>query len=239
MPLVGADVGREIELPSTVAHHALRVLRLGPGDPLTLFTGGGGEFAAVVTHADKRAAWARLETFDPVERETRLAITLAQGLPANDAMDFALRKAVEIGVAAFQPVVTERGARFPADARGEKRIAHWRQIVVAACEQCGRNRLPRVHDVLTLPEWLQQRDRARPGLVLAPHATLSLAQWPGGDVDAADLLIGPEGGLSDDECARAGSAGLTAVRAGPRILRTETAGPAALAALQALWGDWR
>ena len=238
-PLDRGDAGREIALPATVAHHALRVLRLAIGDPLVLFTGAGGEFAAVLTRADKRDAWVRLETFDPVERETPLAFTLVQGLAANDAMDFALRKSVELGIAAIQPVVTTRSARFPPDGRGEKRLAHWRQVVVAACEQCGRNRLPPVHDVRTLPDWLQLRDRARPGLVLVPRAALALAQWPGGSIADADLLVGPEGGLTDDECARAAAAGLTPVRAGPRILRTETAGPAAIGALQALWGDWR
>jgi len=231
------DVGHECVLPDDVAHHALRVLRLAVGDALTLFTGEGGEFAATLTRADKRQAWVRVEGFDPVEREAPLAVTLAQGLAANDAMDYAVRKAVELGVAAIQPVVTARSARFPGDARGDKRLAHWRQIAVAACEQCGRNRVPPVHEVAALPAWFAARPGGRPGLMLAPQSSAALPAWPKPQ-GPFDLLVGPEGGLVEEELARGQRAGLTPIRLGPRVLRTETAGTAALAAIHVLWGDF-
>ena len=119
-----------------------------------LFTGAGGEFAATLTRADKRDAVARIDAFDPVERESDFPVTLVQGIAANDAMDHAVRRAVELGAAAIQPVLTARSARVPDGERGEKRLAHWRQIVIAACEQCGRNLVPVVHDVVTLERWL-------------------------------------------------------------------------------------
>ena len=233
-----ADVGHECALPDAAAHHALRVLRLALGDPLTLFTGMGGEFAATLVRADKKHAGVRIDRFDDIEREARLQVTLAQGIAANDAMDYAVRKAVEMGAAALQPLLTARSARFPEDARGDKRLAHWRQIAVAACEQCGRNRVPPVHEVATLPAWLAARPAGRPGLMLAPQASVALPAWPA-PTGPFDLLIGPEGGVTEDELARAARAGMTAVRLGPRVLRTETAGTAALAAVHALWGDFR
>jgi 16S rRNA (uracil1498-N3)-methyltransferase len=236
--LRSTGAGREVVLPDAVAHHALRVLRLAVGDALTLFTGEGGEFAATLTRADKRQAWARLDRFDPVEREAPLAVTLVQGVAANDAMDYAIRKAVELGAAAVQPVVTARGARFPADARGAKRLAHWRQITVAACEQCGRNRVPPVREVVALAQWLAARPSGRRGLMLAPEASVALAAWPV-PTGPFDLLVGPEGGVTDAEIAGAVRAGLTPVRLGPRVLRTETACTASLAAIHALWGDFR
>ena len=168
-PLDPSAAGSEYALPDAPAHHALRVLRLSVGDPLTLFTGAGGEFAATLVRAGKRDAWVRLDAFLPVERESALAVTLVQGIAATDAMDTIVRRAVELGVAAIQPAVSARGARFPAGAHGDKRLAHWRQVAVAACEQCGRNRVPEVHDVIELADWLRARDahaaghRARPG----------------------------------------------------------------------------
>lgn len=232
------DVGREITLPAAAAHHALRVLRLATGDALTLFTGAGGEFAATLVRADKRDAWVLLSAFSAVERESALAVTLVQGIAANDAMDFVVRRAVELGVSAVQPVVAARSARFPSDERGRKRLAHWRQIAVAACEQCGRNRIPPVHDAVDLDAWLAARPTIRSGLVLDPAASLGIDTVPAPQ-SPVDVLVGPEGGLTVDELARATRAGCTPVRMGPRILRTETASLAALAAVNTLWGDFR
>jgi 16S rRNA (uracil1498-N3)-methyltransferase len=225
-------------LPAAVAHHALRVLRLTVGDRITLFTGTGGEFAATLARADKRDAVARIDAFDPVERENTLAVTLVQGIAANDAMDHAVRRAVELGAAAIQPVLTTRSARIPDGERGEKRLAHWRQIVVAACEQCGRNRVPDVRGVVTLERWLADRGRAAMGLVLAPTAGAAIASAPRPQL-ALDLLIGPEGGLNAEEIALAQRSGMAAVRLGPRVLRAETAALASLATINALWGDFR
>jgi len=236
--LVATDVGNEYVLPDAVAHHALRVLRLAVGDRVTLFTGTGGEFAATILRADKRAAVAHIEAFDAVERENKLAVTLVQGIAANDAMDHALRRSVELGATAIRPVLTTRSARMPDGERGEKRLAHWRQIVIAACEQCGRNRIPEVLSVIALERWLGTRDPAGAGLVLAPDADLAIAAAPPPG-DALDLLVGPEGGFAPDEIARAQRGGMTAVRLGPRVLRTETAALASLATINALWGDFR
>ena len=235
--LVPEDAGREIALPDAAAHHALRVLRLATGDAVTLFTGTGGEYAATLVRADKRTAWVRIDGFAPVERESPLAITLVQALPASDTMDFVVRKAVEMGAHAIVPVTTERSARLPSAERGEKRLAHWRQIVVAACEQCGRNRVPEVHAPTSLSTWLQARG-GRPGILLAPDAQASLPALPPPGA-ALDAVIGPEGGWTGDEVARASRAGVTPVRMGTRVLRTETAGIAALAAINTLWGDMR
>jgi 16S rRNA (uracil1498-N3)-methyltransferase len=231
------DVDCEYALPDAVAHHALRVLRLMTGDRVTLFTGTGGEFAATLLRTDKRGALVRIDSFDPVERESALGATLVQAIAANDAMDHAVRRSVELGAAAIQPVLTVRSARMPDGERGEKRLAHWRQIAVSACEQCGRNRVPNVHAVVMLEHWLASR-RAVPGLVLSPDATMRIADLPP-PRDALDLLVGPEGGLTADEIALAERAGMTAVRLGPRVLRTETAALASLAAVNATWGDFR
>src|SRR5512135_334458 len=135
-------VGTVVTLPQAAAHHATRVVRLAVGDALTLFNGEGGEYAATLITIDRKAVTVRVDAFDPVERESPLAVTLAQAVAANDAMDYAIRKAVELGVASIAPLVTERSAPLPPGERADKRLAHWRQIVIAACEQCGRNRVP-------------------------------------------------------------------------------------------------
>jgi 16S rRNA (uracil1498-N3)-methyltransferase len=237
LALVAGDAGREIVLPEAAAHHALRVLRLGTGDALTLFTGDGGEIAATLVRADKRSAWVRLEAFDPIERESPLAVTLVQAIAANYTTDFVVRKAVEMGAAEIRLVVSERGARFPDGERGARRLAHWRQIAQAACEQCGRNRIPPVHEVQPLSGYVTSR-AARAGILLAPDATATLPTLPA-PVGGIDVMIGPEGGFSPEEIARAGRAGITAMRMVARVMRTETAGIAVLAALNTLWGDMR
>lgn len=237
VPLSTADVGREIALPDAAAHHALRVLRMSVGDALTLFTGAGGEFVVTLVRADKRSANVRIDAFFAVEREAPIEITLVQGVAATDAMDLVVRGAVELGVAAIQPVLTARSARLPTGERGDKRLTHWRQIAIAACEQCGRNRIPPIHDTIALPDWLAQR-AARPGFVLAPESVTPIAA-AAAPAPGADALIGPEGGFAADEIAAAVRSGLVATRMGSRILRTGTAALAVLAALNALWGDFR
>jgi len=226
--------GRLVPLPDAAAHHATRVLRLAIGDALTLFTGAGGEYAATLVAADRRAATVRIDGFDPVERESALAVTLAQGVAANDAMDYAIRKAVELGVAAIQPLVTERSAPFPSGDRADKRLAHWRQVVVAACEQCGRNRVPDVAPARSIGEWLAAW--SGPGFLLVPDGMTSLSAI-GAPAAPPALLVGPEGGCTAREIDAATACGFTKLRLGPRILRTETAGVAALAVMQAAWGD--
>jgi 16S rRNA (uracil1498-N3)-methyltransferase len=234
LDLVPADVGKAITLPESAAHHATRVVRLAAGDALTLFNGAGGEYRATLVTVERKAVTARIDAFDPVERESPLAVTLAQSVAANDAMDYAIRKAVELGVSAIAPLVTERSAPLPPGERADKRLAHWRQIVVAACEQCGRNRVPDVAPAQPLGEWLSAWHGA--GIVLAPDGAATLANIPA-PTDPLALLVGPEGGLGAREIAVVTARGFAALRLGPRILRTETAGVAALALLQAAWGD--
>jgi 16S rRNA (uracil1498-N3)-methyltransferase len=236
LPLSPSLRGREFALPEATAHHAVRVVRLAAGDALTLFDGAGGEYAATLVRVDRGGAMARIDAFSPVERESPLAVTLAQAVAANDAMDFAVRKAVELGAAAIQPLVTERSAPLPPGERGDKRLAHWRGIAVAACEQCGRNRVPPVAAPLPWRDWLAGWNGR--GVVLAPGAAHPLASLPAATGPVA-LAIGPEGGFTVRELDAARAAGFDAVSLGPRVLRTETAAVAALAALQVAWGDLR
>jgi 16S rRNA (uracil1498-N3)-methyltransferase len=229
-------IGQTIELPAAAAHHAVRVVRLAVGDALTLFDGTGGEYAATLVRVERNDVAARVDSFDPVERESPFSVTLAQAIAANDAMDYAVRKAVELGVTALQPLVTERSAPLPSGERGDKRLAHWRGIAVAACEQCGRNRIPPVAAPAPWKEWLAAWKGA--GVVLIPGATTSLAALPRPAPPIA-IAVGPEGGFTEREIDAACATGWQAVSLGPRVLRTETAAAAALAAVQALWGDWR
>jgi 16S rRNA (uracil1498-N3)-methyltransferase len=228
--------GGELRLPATVAHHATRVVRLAAGDALTLFDGTGGEYPATLVRADREGTVVRLDARLDVEREAPLAVTLAQAIAANDAMDYAIRKAVELGAAAIQPLVTERSAPLPPGERGERRLAHWRGVVVAACEQCGRNRVPPVAAPAPFAAWLGAWKNA--GLLLSPDAASSLASRPPPSAPIA-LAVGPEGGFTEREVGIARAAGFACVALGPRVLRTETVAVAALATMQALWGDLR
>jgi 16S rRNA (uracil1498-N3)-methyltransferase len=231
-----AAVGAIVELHESAAHHATRVLRLAAGDALTLFDGTGGEYAATLVRADRHGVTVRVDGFDPVERESPLALTLAQGIAANDAMDYTIRKATELGATSIQPLVTARSAPLPPGERGARRLAHWRSVVIAACEQCGRNRAPEVPAPRALAEWLAAWDGG--GIVCAPGADRPLAALAQPRAPLA-LLIGPEGGLDARELRAARTRGFQPVRLGPRVLRTETAAVAALAVLQSTWGDAR
>ena len=236
LDLAPADVGSVVTLPDAAAHHATRVVRLAAGDTLTLFNGAGGEYAATLVSVDRKRVAARIDAFDPVERESPLPVTLAQAVAANDVMDYAIRKAVELGVTAIAPLVTERSAPLPPGELADRRLAHWRQIVIAACEQCGRNRVPEVARAQALGDWLAAWRGA--GIVLAPDGATTLATLAAPTGPLA-LLVGPEGGLGASEVATAAALGFARLRLGPRILRTETAGVATLALLQSAWGDFR
>ncbi|NMG44526.1 16S rRNA (uracil(1498)-N(3))-methyltransferase [Aromatoleum toluvorans] len=225
----------EIQLPEALAHHAVRVLRLRDGDPLILFDGGGGEVPAVL-HVRGKQCFATLAERRDVERESPLPLVLVQALASGDKMDWIVQKAVELGVSALVPVQAERSVLRLAGERAAKRVEHWQQVAVSACEQSGRNRVPAVAPITGLRDFLARpHDGVR--LVLDPTATTRLldAERPAG---AVQLLIGPEGGWSDEELAACRSAGCGGVTLGPRVLRTETAGIAAIAALQATWGDF-
>lgn len=229
--------GATVELAAEVAHHALKVLRVGAGDTAILFDGRGGQWRASLHPAGKRLR-ATLTAFEDVDPEPPLLLTLVQGLPASDKMDFVVQKAVELGVVRIQPVAAKRSVIRLAGERAERRVEHWRNVAIAACEQCGRNRVPAVAPILDLPQYLgiaAQENALR--FVCAPGATGSLRDLavPAGPVS---LLIGPEGGFEEGELLAAHAAGFRPIRLGPRVLRTETAGIGAVAAMMALWGDW-
>lgn len=232
--------GSEVRLHPDSAHHAVRVLRLEVGEPVVLFDGHGGEFEARITRIDKGEVSVKTGAHVHVERESPMHVRLVQGLSSGDRMDITLQKAVELGVAAIQPVATERSVVKLKDERAQRRLEHWQNLVIAACEQCGRNRVPEVMPVMDLPDWLAQLDLAvadkEVRLLLSPAATAPLkALTP---APTMTLLVGPEGGLSPVENRLAQSRGFRTVRLGPRILRTETAALATLSAIQALWGDF-
>ena len=218
----------------SVARH-LHVLRIASGESITLFDGIGGEFLATVRSIGKRDATVTLDIFNSVERESPLHITLVQALATADKMDLIVQKAVELGVTSIAPIASSRATLKLTGERAEKRIAHWQAIAVAACEQCGRNRVPLVREVQTLDQWLKNSfEGVR--VLLHPDAEASLLA----SVDASRpiaLLIGPEGGFTDDEIARAVAQDVIAAKFGPRVLRTETAGLAAIAVLAARFGD--
>ncbi len=233
--------GTDFTLPEAVVRH-VQVLRLATGDAITLFDGRGGSHAATLSELGKRHALAHVGDHDPAETEPPFRITLAQGLAGGDKMDWLIEKAVELGVAAIQPLQAARSVVRLSGERAQKRQAHWQALVEAACEQCGRNRLPAVAPVANLDTWLRAPgEGAR--LLVSPRAVQSLPAYATANRETllaggVTLLIGPEGGLAPEEEEAALHAGFTAVSLGPRILRTETAGLACLATLNALLGGF-
>jgi 16S rRNA (uracil1498-N3)-methyltransferase len=227
--------GAEIVLPDAAARHAVTVLRLLPGDALCLFNGAGGEYSASLVAVNKREARVRLTEFDASERESPLHITLALGISAGERMDYSLQKATELGVTAMVPLATERSVVKLAGERAGKRLQHWQHVVIAACEQCGRNRVPEVAPVQKLFSYLAAVDRSKRLLMLSPDAFMPMKR--SSPATEVVLLVGAEGGLAPAEYEAAVASGFEPVSLGPRILRTETAPVAALAVLQALWGD--
>jgi 16S rRNA (uracil1498-N3)-methyltransferase len=228
----------ECRLPPAAAHHVQHVLRLHPGAALTLFDGEGVEHDAVIVRVGQGRVTVQVGAQRAIDRESPLRIVLAQGVSAGERMDYTIQKAVELGVTAVQPVVSSRSVVRLDAQRGAKRVAHWQAVAAAACEQCGRNRVPPVQPVMPFASWLGACDpRATQALVLSPRATLGVRdlQRPG---TAITLLAGPEGGLAPEEQQAAERAGFTPVKLGPRVLRTETAAVAAIAAMQTLWGDF-
>jgi 16S rRNA (uracil1498-N3)-methyltransferase len=233
--------GRPFSLPAAVAHHAVRVLRLGVGDELVLFDGSGGEWfgriGAIGGASDVRV---ELDGHDPVSRESLLRTVLVQALLAGDKMDWLVQKAVELGVTRIVPLETERTVVRLSGERATRRVEHLRQVVIAACEQCGRNLVPEVAPLTRMMSFLGApggtEEAAR--LILAPGSPRSLCAL---DRETRELvlLVGPEGGWSEAELRAAEAARFAAVGLGPRILRAESAGVAALAALQAHAGDFR
>jgi 16S rRNA (uracil1498-N3)-methyltransferase len=234
------EPGRACTLPQRQAHHAVRVLRLETSAVVTLFNGDGAEYQAVVERIEKDGVRVKVQQRVQAGRESPLEIVLGQGLSSGERMDYTVQKAVELGVAAIQPLAARRSVVRLHGERAERRVEHWQAIAIAACEQCGRNRVPQVLPLLQLDAYLagraaQASDERR--VLLSPRSARRLRDLKP-PVGAVVLLAGPEGGYSPDEERAAEQAGFQPVRLGPRVLRTETAAVAALAAMQALWGDF-
>lgn len=228
--------GSIVDLPETVAHH-LHVVRQQAGAELVLFDGSGGQVRARLTEIGKRRASAEVLAHEAVDVELPFHVTLAQGLPEGSKMDWIVEKAVELGVAAIQPLAAQRSVVRLAGERAAKRLAHWQGVVVSASEQCGRNRLTDVAPLADFGRWLATPAAGTTRILLSPRADASLAEWTRMQAPhAVCVLVGPEGGFSEQEEAAALAAGALALSMGPRVLRTETAGLAALAILAAGWG---
>jgi 16S rRNA (uracil1498-N3)-methyltransferase len=228
-------VGEIINLPDPVAHHAW-VVRLLAGAALTLFNGDGGEYAAELSEPGKKNATARILGYAARDCELPYEITLAQALPEAAKMDWIIEKAVELGVAAVQPLAAQRCVVRLIGERAEKRQAHWQAVIVAASEQSGRNRLARLAPVEDFSKWIA-RPAGGPRILLSPRGEQSLAAWARAQAPRAlTLMVGPEGGFSAAEEDSAIAQGALALSMGPRILRTETAALAAAAMLGGIWG---
>jgi 16S rRNA (uracil1498-N3)-methyltransferase len=219
----------EVALDDAPAHHLARVLRLREGDALTLFNGRGGEWDAEFIGRRR----VRLRRFSDVERESPLQLTLLQGVSSGERMDYTIQKAVELGVAVIQPLLTKRGVVRLEGNRALARVAHWRKVAIAACEQCGRNRIAEVRPLIDFHEYRAQEDGQR--LLLSPQGQ-SIRQVA--VATAATIAAGPEAGFAPEEQAALERAGFVKASLGPRVLRTETAALAALAAINALRGDF-
>jgi 16S rRNA (uracil1498-N3)-methyltransferase len=228
--------GGTTQLPEEAAHHAIHVLRLRTGDALTLFDGRGGEYAGRIAALERLRVSVDVLAHHALERESPLDVTLVQGVSAGEKMDFTVQKATELGVAAVQPLLAARSTGRIAGERAAQKRAHWQRVAIAACEQCGRNRVPAVQAPLTLEEYCRSAAPAG-GLLLSPEARLGLRDAAARLKGAATIAVGPEAGFAADEEAMLAEAGFVPVRLGPRVLRTETAALAALAALNALAGD--
>lgn len=234
---------RKIRLDKKAANHVTRVLRLKAGASIILFNGQGGEYEAVLDSTTPDNVCATITGYDERDIESNLELILAQGISRGERMDYTLQKSVELGVNQFIPLTTERcGVKLEGE-RLDKRHQHWQSVIASACEQCGRNRLPGLFQLTTLANWLSglpvnenTSGDNKLKLVLNHRADQSLSTLSE-PASSVLLLVGPEGGLSEVEIKAAQRAGFTPVRLGPRVLRTETAGVAALAAIQTLWGD--
>ncbi|OGB24657.1 MAG: 16S rRNA (uracil(1498)-N(3))-methyltransferase [Burkholderiales bacterium RIFCSPLOWO2_02_FULL_57_36] len=230
------SIGQLVDLPDQLAHH-VQVLRLAPGDLITLFNGESGEYTATISFVGKKSVSAEVKTFSPREAELPYAITLAQALPETSKMDWIVEKAVELGAAGIQPLAAQRCVVKLSPERAAKKLLHWQAIIVAACEQSGRNRLPHLAEPAHFADWIGQHD-LHLRILLTPRAEQSLSDWARHHPpQAVTLLVGPEGGFTETEENAARAHNVLCLSMGQRVLRTETAGLAALAALNAVWGE--
>jgi len=226
------SLGRH-SLPEASAHYISRVLWLSPGGAVQLFDGSGAEFRGELAEVGKKTVTVELQEYLAGMPESPLRIHLGQGLSRGERMDWAIQKATKLGVAQITPIVSERCEVRLNDERVDKRLAHWRQIAISACEQCGRSVLPLIHAPVSLRDWLTLEADLK--LVLHPVAEPLVSH---AKPQTLAFLIGPEGGLSESEVAQAADQGFQPARLGPRVLRTETAPVVALSVAQQLWGDF-
>lgn len=227
-------IGENIELQKDAARHIM-VLRLSAGDTLTLFNGLGGEYQARITRIDRQRVTTEIVSHSSREAELPYRITLAQGIPEATKMDWIIEKAVELGVSDIIPLAAQRSVVRLNNDRAEKRLSRWQAIAISAAQQCGRNRLPHIASPVGTGEYLRQTTPS-PRILFSPRATETLSEWARHQKPQnITLLIGPEGGFSPEEENMAEQQGVTFLSMGPRILRTETAGLAAVAAINALW----
>ena len=230
-------LGARVTLPKDAAHHAARVLRMGEDDVVSLFNGDNHVYRARIFRIEKQDIVVLIESRVAMSCESTLSLLLVQGISSGERMDYTLQKAVELGVTAIQPIQAERSVVKLAGERREKRMQHWRNVVTAACEQCGRNKVPEVKAVAGLMDWLGVQGSEGQRILLAPDAEMRLRELAQ-PVGVVTLAVGPEGGFSDNEHTALMQYGFTPVKLGPRVLRTETAALAALASMQTLWGDF-
>jgi 16S rRNA (uracil1498-N3)-methyltransferase len=230
------ELGLQVALPRAVAHHAVRVLRLADNSEVVLFNGLGGEFHGRLQHTGQDRAEVALQSFDSREAETPYRLLVGQGMCASDKMDWLIEKSVELGASQLTPLALAKSVVRLSAERAEKRLAHWRQLITAAAQQCGRNKLMQIEPPATLASWLSATAGISHRLVLSPGASASLAAFARSTkADTTSLLIGPEGGLTGAELDQAVAAGYLPVGLGVRVLRTESASLVALATLNAVW----
>lgn len=229
------EEGTETELTGETAHYAANVLRMQYGQPLIVFNGKGGQYSAEISGIKKSKIVIKVKEHQPVERESNMDITLVQGISRSQRMDYAVQKSVELGVTKIVPVITDFCNMQINNKHNEKKYNHWNKIIINACEQCGRNTLPVLENIMDISNWLEV-DKNALKIILHPDRG---GRIPGvnGQVDSITLLAGPEGGFSQKEFEQALQSGYQPVKLGPRILRTETASIAAISACQAIWGD--
>lgn len=234
--IAGLDTkSSNITIKDQTARHLIKVLRLKPGSEIMLFDGDNHEYQGTISAVTQREVEVEIFSSSPTTRESPLNISLFQGMARGERMDWVLQKATELGVSQVTPVFTSRSTIKLDDKRIDKRMDHWRSIVINACEQCGRNRLPRINLPVGLPEALQQLPSGMNAFQLDPDAKTRFTDLE--SPRTIGLFIGPEGGFAEDEKQLMSRSGVTSIRFGPRILRTETAGIAAISAIGALWGD--
>jgi 16S rRNA (uracil1498-N3)-methyltransferase len=229
--------GSLIKLSDNAAVHASRALRMKVGDQAVLFNGDGNDYLCTLTFMSKSEVSAKIKSVLANHAESPLDITLIQAISSGDRMDFTIQKAVELGVNFIQPIASQRSVVKLTGDRAEKRREHWQNVVISACEQSGRAVVPELAAASSLPQWLSKGEVSALKIILSPHATQSLhdLQKPSGKIH---LLIGAEGGLTEDEINLATTHQFIPIRLGNRILRTETAALTAIAALQTQWGDF-